>query len=81
MPRSSGDNPITGGNPAGPTQIAITRVDDYTVTYAQKLADSRPGASGRRVVVTKDGKTMTITATATNAQGQKATSNQVFEKQ
>ena len=67
------DNPITGGTPAGPTQIAITRVDDYSVTYAQKFADGRPGASGRRVVA-KDGKTMTITSTATNAQGQTATS-------
>jgi hypothetical protein len=74
------DNPITGGAPTGPTKIAIKRVDDYTVTYEQKLADGRVVTSGRRVLA-KDGKTMTITATGTNAQGQKTSSTQVFTKQ
>ena len=60
--------------------IAITGVDAYTVTYAQKLPDGRVVTTGRRALA-KDGKNMTITATGTNAQGQKTSSTQVFEKQ
>ena len=73
------DNPIKGGQ-GGPAIIAITAVDPYTVTFTQKLADGKVVSTGRRVLA-KDGKTMTITATGTNAQGQKTSSTQVFEKQ
>ena len=74
------DVPITGGRGGGPATISITAVDPYTVTYAQKLADGKTVNSGRRVV-SKDGKTMTITGTGTNAKGMKTSSTQVFEKQ
>ena len=74
------DNPITGVQGAGPVKIAIKAVDPYTVTYQQKLADGTVVVAGQRVL-SKDGKTMTITATGTTAQGQKTSSTQIFEKQ
>jgi hypothetical protein len=73
------DNLITGGR-GTPVMIAITAVDAYSVTYAQKLPDGRVVATGRRTLA-KDGKNMTITATGTNPQGEKTSSTQVFEKQ
>jgi hypothetical protein len=72
------DVPVTGGRGAGPATIAITAVDPYSVTFIQKNAGKEIG-TGRRVV-SKDGKTMTITTTGTNVKGQKTSSTQVFEK-
>ena len=71
--------PVTGGRGAGPATIAITGVDAYTVTFTQRVAGKEVG-TGKRVV-SKDGKTMTISTTGTNAQGQKTSSMQLFEKQ
>jgi hypothetical protein len=68
------DNPISGGR-GTPLMIAITAVDTYTVSYAQKLPDGRVVTTGRRALA-KDGKNMTITATGTNAQGQNTSSPQ-----
>jgi hypothetical protein len=45
--------------------------------------DKRDGKTvvTRRMVITPDGRTMTITVTGTNAQNQKVNNGEVFEKQ
>jgi len=45
--------------------------------------DKRDGKTmfTRRMVISPDGKTLTITVTGTNAQGQKVSNVEVFEKQ
>ena len=69
--------PITG-NPNADT-ISLKRVNDRTVEGTLKK-DGKVVTTTRRVV-SSDGKTMTLTITGTNAQGQKVKNVQVFEKQ
>jgi hypothetical protein len=70
--------PVAGPNQPGFATISLVAVDPYTVTFTQKL-DGKTTGTGRRVV-SKDGKTMTITTTGTNAQGQPSSTNTIWEK-
>ena len=71
------DYSITG-NPNADT-ISLKRVNDRTVEGTLKK-DGKVVTTTRRVV-SSDGKTMTLTITGTNVQGQKVKNVQVFEKQ
>jgi hypothetical protein len=69
--------PVTGNLNAD--MISLMRVNDRTVEATLKK-DGKVTTNARRVV-SADGKTLTITLTGTNAQGQKMRNVQVFEKQ
>jgi hypothetical protein len=69
--------PVTG---APYDTIAIKQVDDNTFTVTTKQASGKFQTTGR-VVVSKDGKTMTATSKGTNTEGQEFTSEFVWEKQ
>jgi hypothetical protein len=71
------DNPVTG---APWDTIAIKQVDDNTFTVTTKQASGKYRATGR-VVVSKDGKTMTATSKGTDSEGVAFTSEFVWEKQ
>lgn len=74
------DSSISGvGQPLGAESIAIKRVNPNTFTYTLSKA-SKVIMTGR-AVVSKDGKTTTITSKGTNEQGQTITSTQVYDKQ
>jgi hypothetical protein len=66
------------GNPDADS-IAYKRIDAFTVEASTKLK-GKPTTS-TRVVVSKDGKTRTLTQTGKNAQGQDVNNVLVFEKQ
>jgi hypothetical protein len=68
--------PVTG-NPNGDMVVA-KRVDATTVETSYTLK-GKPTTLNRRVVAA-DGKTLTVTTTGVNAQGQKVNDVQVFEK-
>jgi hypothetical protein len=70
------DYPYTG-SPDFDT-LALTRVDKATVSFTQKRA-GKVALTGTRVI-SKDGKTMTISGKGTNAKGQPMDSMFVFEK-
>jgi hypothetical protein len=59
--------------------IALKRINDYTVDAT--LKKSGKVASAARRAVSKDGKTMTLTITGTNAKGEIAHNVAVYEKQ
>ena len=65
------------GNPDGDMVVA-KRVNATTVETSYTLK-GKPTTSNSRVV-SADGKTMTVTSTGTNAQGQKINNVQVFER-
>lgn len=71
------DYPITG-DPTRDT-IFAKRIDRYTHQTTNKK-DGKITTTSRREIA-KDGKTMTITSTGKNAQGQEVHNVQVFEKQ
>lgn len=71
------DNSVTG---APWDTIAITQVDDNTFTVTTKQANGKFQATGR-MVISKDGKTMTSTSKGTNIQGEAFTAEFVWEKQ
>jgi len=73
------DYPMAGLNQQGVVRIALKSVDPYTVTYQIK-ADGKVTTDGKRVV-SKDGITMTIENTSTNAQGQRVHTIAFYEKQ
>jgi hypothetical protein len=66
------------GKPTG-TLRSLKRIDDHTY----EDMDKRDGKTmfTRRMVISPDGKTLMITVTGTNAQGQKVSNVEVFEKQ
>ena len=68
------------GRPS-PNQDAITwrKVDDYTYESVNKLKGQALTTS--RNVISRDGKTRTITTTGKNAQGQTINNTTVYEKQ
>ena len=68
--------PVTG-NPNGDMVVA-KRVDATTIETSYTLK-GKPTTLNRRVVAA-DGKTLTVTTTGVNAQGQKVNDVQVFEK-
>jgi hypothetical protein len=58
--------------------IALKRIDAYTTEFTQSRG-GKVTLSGRRVV-SKDGKTMTVTAKGTSAKGERVDMAMVFEK-
>jgi hypothetical protein len=72
------DYPITGTSPYGEV-VAITRVDANTTRNIYKKGGKV--TITQNAVVSSDGKTMTITATGTNAQGQTVNAVAVYDKQ
>jgi hypothetical protein len=71
------DYPVTG-NPNADT-IVLKRINDYTSEATLKRG-GKVTTTARRVV-SKDGKTLTLTLKGTNAQGQTVNSVSVYEKQ
>jgi hypothetical protein len=55
------------------------KIDDYTYEATTKLKGKTLTVA--RHVISKDGKTRTVTTTGSNAQGQKVNDVTVFEKQ
>ena len=70
------DSPMTG-NPNADT-IAVKRVDAHTMEAVAKKGGKELNKQKR--VLSADGKTMTITVTGMNAQGQKVHNVMVYEK-
>ena len=71
------DYPVTGSDLFD--TIALKRVNDHTVESTLKKSGKVMTTSRR--VVSKDGKTMTLNITGTNAKGQKVKNTAVYEKQ
>ena len=74
--RDGKDYPYTGA-PSHDT-ISLTPVDTFTTTYTSKRA-GKVVATGTRVI-SKDGKTMTISGKGTNPKGQPVENILVFDK-
>jgi hypothetical protein len=72
------DYPITG-NPTADA-VSVTRVDANTSDWAAKMKGKVVG-SPSRAVVSKDGKTRTLTSKGKNPQGEDFTVTLVFDKQ
>jgi len=70
------DHPVTGNADYDATMMK--RVDSHTIEFTRKKAGKM--AQTATSVVSKDGKTRTITTTGVNAQGQKINNVAVFEK-
>jgi hypothetical protein len=68
--------PVTGNGDGD--MVVMKRVDANTIETAYTLK-GKPTIVNRRVV-SVDGKTLTVTSTGTNAQGQKVNNLQVFER-
>jgi hypothetical protein len=75
------------GTPAGVTgqgapydSVSIKQVDGNTFTYEAKNTAGKYRASGR-IVISSDGKTMTMTATGMDADGKAMTLTLVYDKQ
>lgn len=74
------DSPISGvGAPGGEDTLVVKRVDANTNTAIGKKAGKTIRTN--RIVVSKDGKVMTITAKWTNEQGQPTSTTTVYDKQ
>jgi hypothetical protein len=74
------DSAVSGlGFPNGADTIAVKRVDANTNTGTGKKAGKV--VYTRRLVVSKDGKVMTITAKGTDEQGKPTSSTTVWDKQ
>ena len=74
------ESPISGpGFPNGADTIAVKRVDANVTTGTGKRAGKV--VYTRRMVVSKDGKVLTITAKGTDQQGQPTSSTTVWDKQ
>ena len=71
------DTPLSGNNTAD--AIAVTRVDAWT--FDAVLKKGGKVVSTNRNTVSKDGKTMTVTAKGVNATGQPVSSTVVLDKQ
>lgn len=71
------DYPVTG-DPSVDMR-SIKKVDDHTLTATQKK-DGKVSTTAR-IVLSADGKTRTVTASGTDAKGNKITSTAVYEKQ
>ena len=71
------DYPVTGS--AVEDARAYTKIDDRTVDFASKKG-GKVNLTGR-VVVSADGKTRTVTATATDSSGKKVQNTAAYDKQ
>ena len=66
-------------NPNAADSVSYKKIDDNTYEATAKLKGKTLNTA--RHVISKDGKTRTVTTTGTNAQGQKLNDVTVFEKQ
>ena len=66
-------------NPNAADAVSYKKIDDYTYEATTKLKGKTLTVA--RHVISKDGKTRTVTTTGTNAQGQTVNDTTVFEKQ
>lgn len=73
------DYPVEGKAPGGFDHIAIKKVNDHTYDVSQKRADKAVGSG--KAVVSKDGKTTTVTLKYTNTDGKTASTTSLYEKQ
>lgn len=71
------DYPVTGD--ATSDARSYRKINQHTLTLTGKKG-GKVTLSGR-IVVSQDGKTRTVTTTATNAQGKKVTNTAVYDKQ
>ena len=71
------DYPVTG-DPVSDTR-SYTKVDDRTLTFSAKK-DGKVVLAGK-IAVAADGKTRTVTTSATDAKGQKMSGTAVYDKQ
>lgn len=71
------DYPVTG-DPVSDTR-SYTKVDDRTLTFSAKK-DGKVVLTGR-IAVAADGKSRTVTTSATDAKGQKMSGSAVYDKQ
>jgi ABC-type transport system substrate-binding protein len=71
------DYPVTGSDTFD--TISVKKINEHTV--AATLKKSGKVVNTARRVVSKDGKTMTLTLNGTNAKGEKIHNVQVFDKQ
>ena len=69
--------PVQGAQ--APTTRAFKRIDDHTYEDADKV-NGKPTLT-RRLVISQDGRTLTVTMKGTNAQGQTVNNVVVYEKQ
>src|SRR6202043_2309765 len=63
-------------NPNAADAVSYKKIDDYTYEVTNKLKGK--ALTVARHVISKDGKTRTVTTTGTNAQGQKQNDTTVF---
>ena len=66
-------------NPNAADTVSYRKIDDYTYEATTKLKGKTLTVA--RHVISKDGKSRTVTTTGTNAQGQKVNDVTMFEKQ
>ena len=71
------ENPVTG---APWDTISIKQIDANTFTSEQKKTGGKYHTTGR-IVISKDGKTMTLTAKGTNDEGKPYSGKFIYEKQ
>ena len=71
------DYPVIG-EPTAATR-SYRKINDRTLTFMEK-SDGKLTLSGR-IVISADGKSRTVTTTATDAKGRRATSTAVYDKQ
>jgi hypothetical protein len=71
------EHPVTGSSTAD--AIALAKIDEYTSEAVLKHASIVVGTNRR--VVSKDGKTMTITYQGTDARGRPVKNTAEYEKQ
>ena len=71
------DAPVQGA--ASPTTRHLKRIDDRTYEDGDKV-NGKPTVS-RRLGVAQDGRTLTVTVTGTNAQGQPVNNVTVYDRQ
>jgi hypothetical protein len=69
--------PVTG---ASFDTLSFVRIDDNSWNYEVKKSDGKYHMKGK-YVISRDGKTMTQTATGTDAAGKPVSQTRVFEKQ
>jgi hypothetical protein len=76
--RDGSDAPVKGAQTPGTTRF-LKRIDDRTYEDGDKVNGKT--TITRRLVIAPDGKTLTVTAKGTNAQGQVVNNVVVYDKQ
>ena len=79
--KDSPTKPMLDGkpNPSAADTVSWKKIDDYTYEATNKLKGKTLTVALH--VISKDGKTRTVTTTGTNAQGQEVNNTTVFDKQ